>query len=118
MARGRKLSVSRIAALGILLLGSLALLRLLQLGRFESYYQEIRRIELIARGQEFDQDAPADPRDLAEYLEDRLTDLKCEAVKDFAEGGLKGEGLMAGIVALVNDTRDSLARVASTKHQR
>ena len=82
-------------------------LRLLQLRRFESYYQEVRRIELIARGQETDPGAPAEPRDLMAYLENRLTDLKCEAVKDFAEGGLKGEGLMAGIVALVNDTRDS-----------
>ena len=84
-------------------------LRLLQLRRFESYYQEVRRIELVARGQESDPEAPADPRDLMAYLENRLTDLKCEAVKDFAEGGLKGEGLMAGIVALVNDTRDSSA---------
>ena len=51
------------------------------------------------------------------YLEDRLTDLKCEAVKDFAEGGLKGEGLMAGIAALVNDTRDSLAQSRSRSNR-
>jgi hypothetical protein len=29
---------------------------------------------------------------------------------DFAAGGLKGEGLLQGIVALINDTRDFLAR--------
>ena len=46
------------------------------------------------------------------YLELRLNDLKCEALKDFADGGMKGEGLMSGIAALVNDTRDSLARIA------
>jgi TRAP-type uncharacterized transport system substrate-binding protein len=87
-------------------------LRLRQLRRFELYYQEIRRIELIARGQEIDPSAPADPEARREYLEDRLLDLKSDALKDFAEGGLKGESLMSGIVALVNDTRNSLRGIA------
>src|SRR5207248_3817979 len=77
-------------------------LRLRQLRRFESYYHEIRRIELIARGQEADPRAPADPVALRNYLEGKLLDLKSQALQDFAEGGLKGEGLMSGIVALVN----------------
>ena len=89
-------------------------LKLRQLRRFEAYYQEIRRIELIARGQEDDPNAPpADrPAERMVYLEHRLNDLKCEALKDFADGGMKGEGLMSGIAALVNDTRDSLGRIA------
>jgi TRAP-type uncharacterized transport system substrate-binding protein len=86
-------------------------LRIRQLRRFEAYYHEIRKIELIARGQEFDPQAPADPPALREYLEGRLLDLKSHALKDFAEGGLKGEGLMSGIVSLVNDTRASLERL-------
>lgn len=85
-------------------------LRVLQLRRFESYYQEIRRIELLARGQETDPAAPTDPAALRDYLEGRLLDLKSQAITDFAEGGLKGEILMAGIVALINDTRETLAR--------
>jgi TRAP-type uncharacterized transport system substrate-binding protein len=89
-------------------------LRLRQLRRFESYYQEIRRLELIARGQEVDPAAPADPAARRAYLEDRLLDLKCRALQDFANGGLKGEGLMSGIVSLVNDTRTSLARLSPT----
>jgi hypothetical protein len=36
-------------------------------------------------------------------------DLTSEAVRHFAEGGLKGEGLLSVIAALVNDTRNSLA---------
>jgi hypothetical protein len=40
----------------------------------------------------------------------RLSSLKCQVLEDFAEGGLKGEGLVAGIIALINDTRESLAR--------
>ena len=56
-------------------------------------------------------------------LLDRLDDLKSEATRDFAEGGLRGEGLLAGVIALINDTRSSLtagnrtpasARFAST----
>jgi hypothetical protein len=43
------------------------------------------------------------------YLLDRLDDLKSEAIRDFADGGLKGEGVRAGVTALVNDTRSSLA---------
>ena len=88
-------------------------LRLRQLRRFEAYYHEIRRIELVARGQEADPQAPGDRLDLHRYLEGRLLDLKSQVLKDFAEGGLKGEGLMSGIVALVNDTRASLDRLAS-----
>jgi hypothetical protein len=89
-------------------------LRLRQLRRFESYYQEIRHLELIARGQETDPAAPADPVARRCYLEDRLLDLKSRALQDFASGGLRGEGLMSGIVSLVNDTRASLARLAPT----
>jgi hypothetical protein len=90
-------------------------LKLRQLRRFESYYHEIRRIELIARGLENEPGVPplSRPAERASYLEDRLNALKCEALKDFADGGLKGEGLMSGIAALVNDTRDSLDRLAA-----
>jgi hypothetical protein len=84
-------------------------LRILQLRRFESYYHEVRRIVQVARGLEEDPDAPTDPDARRGYLLDRLDDLKSEAVRDFAEGGLKGEGLLAGVIALVNDTRSSLA---------
>lgn len=90
-------------------------LRLRQLRRFESYYQEIRRLELIARGQENDPAAPTEPSARRAYLEDRLLDLKSRALQDFANGGLKGEGLMSGIVSLVNDTRTSLARLAPSE---
>jgi hypothetical protein len=91
------------------LLGVYGFLRLLQLRRFESYYQEVRRIVQVARGLENDPDAPTDPDARRAYLLDQLDDLKSEAVRDFADGGLKGEGLLAGVVALVNDTRSSLA---------
>jgi hypothetical protein len=91
------------------ILGLYGFLRILQLRRFELYYQEVRRIVQVARGREDDPHAPPDPDARRAYLLDRLDDLKSEAIRDFADGGLKGEGLLAGVVALVNDTRSSLA---------
>jgi hypothetical protein len=103
--------------LGALVSGMVAMygiLRLRQLRRFEAYYKAIRRLELIARGQETDAAVPAEPAARRAYLEDHLLDLKSRALADFANGGLKGEGLMMGIVSLVNDTRASLARLTPT----
>jgi TRAP-type uncharacterized transport system substrate-binding protein len=91
-------------------------LRLRNLKRFESYYREIGQIEMIARGLEDDPAAPADAPSLRSHLEGRLTTLKCKVLKDFAEGGLKGEGLMAGIIALINDTRESLAGMVTARN--
>jgi hypothetical protein len=91
------------------ILGLYGFLRIVQLRRFESYYQEVRRIVQVARGLEDDPGAPPDPDARRAYLLDQLDDLKSEAIRDFADGGLKGEGLLAGVVALVNDTRSSLA---------
>jgi hypothetical protein len=91
------------------ILGLYGFLRILQLRRFESYYEEVRRIVQVARGLEDDPDAPPDADARRAYLMDQLDDLKSEAIRDFADGGLKGEGLLAGVVALINDTRSSLA---------
>jgi hypothetical protein len=85
------------------------LVRIRQARRFEHYFHEIRKIELVASGVEADPDAPEGTAERLRYLEAKLNDLKCRAVMDFAAGGLKGEGLMQGIVALINDTRNSLA---------
>jgi TRAP-type uncharacterized transport system substrate-binding protein len=98
--------------IGAFLSGALAVysyLRLRNLKRFEEYYHEVGQIEMIARGLEQDPAAPTEVASLRSHLEDRLTALKCKVLKDFAVGGLKGEGLMAGIIALINDTRLSLA---------
>jgi hypothetical protein len=92
-------------------------LRLRNLRRFEAYYREIGQIEMIARGLEDDPAAPIDLLSLRSYLEGRLTSLKCKVLEDFAAGGLKGEGLMAGIIALINDTRESLAGLVTARNE-
>lgn len=94
-----------IGALASGCVGLYGVLRILQLRRFEAYYTEVRRIAMVARGAEHDPEAPLEPLRRRHYLLDELDDLKSEAVRDFAEGGLKGEGLLAGVVALINDTR-------------
>jgi TRAP-type uncharacterized transport system substrate-binding protein len=93
----------------------LGLLRLRNLNRFEFYYREIEQIEILARGLEGDPTAPSDLPSLRAHLEGRLTSLKCQVLEDFAAGGLKGEGLMAGIIALINDTRESLAGMVTAR---
>lgn len=90
-------------------------LRLRSLYRFESYYREIGGIEMVAYGLQEDPAAPADLGSRRVYLEAKLTALKCKVLEDFAEGGLRGEGLMASIIALINDTRGSLAGMTGAR---
>jgi TRAP-type uncharacterized transport system substrate-binding protein len=82
--------------------------RLRRLRRFEAFYRKIGQIDRQAQGLEVDPEAPTDPELLRAHLEGRLTTLRHEALEDFREGGLKGEGLLMGILALINDTRKSL----------
>ena len=91
------------------LIAAYSFLRLRTVRRFEAYYREIGRIDFLARRIEVDPGAPTDPHALRAFLEDRLTTLKHDVLMDFAEGGLQGEGLMAGIIALINDTRESIS---------
>jgi hypothetical protein len=108
-----------IGGIGAFISGMIAFygfLRLRNLHRFESYYREIGQIEMIASGLEDDPAAPTDVPSLQAHLERRLTNLKCKVLEDFAEGGLKGEGLMVGIIALINDTRKSLAGMVTVRN--
>jgi TRAP-type uncharacterized transport system substrate-binding protein len=90
-------------------------LRLRSLYRFESYYREIGEIEMIACGLQEGTAAPTDPELRRVYLEGKLTALKCKVLEDFANGGLTGEVLMASLIALINDTRGSLAGLATAR---
>jgi hypothetical protein len=105
--------------IGAFLSGAIAFygfLRLRNLRRFEAYYREIEQIEMLAGGLEDDSAAPTDVTSLRAHLAGRLTALKCKVLKEFAEGGLIGEGLMASIVALINDTRESLAGMVAARN--
>jgi hypothetical protein len=90
-------------------------MRLRKLRRFVAYYHEIGHIDMVARGLEVDSDAPTEPKALRPHLETRLTQLKHDVIEEFAEGGLQGEGLLAGLIALINDTRESLRNMEARK---
>ena len=93
-------------------------LRLRKLRRFEAYYHEISQIERIASGLEQDPEAPTTPDALRTYLEKRLSALRSRVLEDFADGGLMGESLVAGIIAAIHDTRSTLPlALASRKEQ-
>jgi hypothetical protein len=105
-------------SLGAFLSGAIAFygfLRLRHLNRFKSYYDELGQIEMIAAGLKEPPAALHDVASLRSHLERQLITLKCKVLEDFAAGGLKGEGLMAGIIALINDTRESLVRMVTAE---
>ncbi|HVK10185.1 MAG TPA: hypothetical protein VM597_15565, partial [Gemmataceae bacterium] len=105
-----------LGGVGTLITGLFALysyMRLRKLKRFEVYYRDIGRIDMIARGLEVDPELPTELEALRVHLEVQLARLKHNAITDFAEGGLQGEGLLAGLIALLNDTRESLAAIGA-----
>lgn len=86
-----------------------------RLRQFETFFQEVRRVELVARGVEIDPDAPTEREALRVCLEKRLSDLKCRALEQFTEGDLKAEGLMAGLLTLITDTRAALPQLLASR---
>jgi TRAP-type uncharacterized transport system substrate-binding protein len=71
---------------------------------------QINRIERLLHGSEFDESAPTLPRELLEYLESRLSQVKQAAIEDYAAGRLDGDEALVGILTLVADTRHLLAQ--------
>lgn len=90
------------------IVGLVTFLRIRKLRRFESYYRELSRIELTARQKLSDPDCPNDAAARRAYLDSRLSALQCRVYHDFARGRLRGENLLADIVGMINDTRESL----------
>jgi hypothetical protein len=115
-------TIGRVAGgLGALASAAIALftfLHLRKLRRFEAYYHEISQIERVASGQEWDPEAPMTLDALRMYLQNRLSALRSRVLEDFADGGLMGESLVAGIIAAIHDTRSTLPlALASRKDQ-
>jgi len=79
--------------------------------RFEHYFHEIRRIELIARGVQVDSAAPTSRPELLMYLRNKISDLRNEAIVEFARGRMQGESLMLSIFTLAKDTNEYLSMV-------
>jgi hypothetical protein len=114
------LLVKLAGAVGAFASGVIALytfMRLRKLRRFEAYYHEISQIERIASGLEQDPEAPLGAGDLSTYLQKRLSALRSRVLEDFADGGLMGEALVAGIIAAIHDTRSTLPLALASRDE-
>lgn len=91
--------------------GALSLYGLLRRKRVRKpsdYYAEIRKIEMIAGGTDTDETAPIQPKEFVKYLDDRLLRLRQDLIEDICEGRIKGEQVIANILALLKDARRNL----------
>lgn len=75
------------------------------------YFAEIRRVDLIARGVEADSTAPIKLNELVKYLDDRLLKLRQELIEDICEDRIKGDQVIANILALLKDARRNLPQL-------
>jgi hypothetical protein len=106
-------------------LGLYGFLRIVQLRRFESYYEELRRIVQVARGLEDDPDAPPDPDAARAYLVDQLDNLytdsrsrdgPAEFLKGYA-GNLQTDAY-ASYESVVKESEGKIIAVGCWAHMR
>jgi TRAP-type uncharacterized transport system substrate-binding protein len=74
------------------------------------YLRKIDQIERLVRGDEQEANAPALPRELVDYLETRLVEVKQAAIDDYARRRLQGDEAFIGILTLIADARHLLAQ--------
>lgn len=79
------------------------------------YFSAIRQVDMIARGAAADESAPMKPDEFILYLDDRLLRLRQDLIGDICEGNLKGDQVIANILALLKDTRANLQRLREGK---
>jgi len=72
------------------------------------YYDSIRKIEELARTLDQDPATAATACELLDDLDERLSKLRQNLIEDICEGRIKGEQLIANILALLNDVRGGL----------
>ena len=75
------------------------------------YYAEIRKLDLLTHGAEIDSTGPVQPKQLVPYLDDRLLKLRQSLIEDICEGRIKGDQVIANILALLKDARLNLPKL-------
>ena len=103
-----------LSALGTFRAGALSLYGLLWRKRARKpsdYYAEIRKLDLLANGTEIDSTVVNQPKQLVPYLDDRLLKIRHELIEDICEGRIKGDQVIANILALLKDARRSLPKL-------
>lgn len=97
---------------GLFSAGALSFFALLRTRKNKSagdYLNEIRQIELIARGLESDSEAPRDTVALARHLDERLAKLKSELIHACCNKEFKNEMMLLNILTILVDTRQQVA---------
>lgn len=97
---------------GLFSAGALSFFALLRTRKNKSagdYLNEIRQIELIARGLESDNEAPKETVALASYLDSRLAKLKSELIHACCNKEFKNEMMLLNILTILVDTRQQVA---------
>lgn len=111
-------TITRILTIfGAVSAGALAVCGLLwrkKIRRPADYFAEIRKVELIAHGVQADARAPIKPVELVKYLDDRLVRLRHQLIEDICEDHIKGDQVIANILALLKDAQRNLHRLAES----
>lgn len=97
---------------GLFSAGALSFFALLRTRKNKSagdYLNEIRQIELIARGLESDSEAPKETVALARHLDERLAKLKSELIHACCNKEFKNEMMLLNILTILVDTRQQVA---------
>jgi TRAP-type uncharacterized transport system substrate-binding protein len=101
-----------LSVVGASIAGCLALwgfIRGLRAVQPDVHLRQVNRIERLLNGSELDESCPTIPRELLAYLEARLSQVKHDAIDDYASGRLDGDEALVGILTLIADTRHLLA---------
>ena len=75
------------------------------------YYAEIRKLDLLTHGAEIDSTVPVQPNQRVSYLDERLLKLRQSLIEDICEGRIKGDQVIANILALLKDARLNLPKL-------
>lgn len=116
MEMGKKV----MSAFGLFSAGALSFFALLRTKKNKSagdYLQEIRQIDLIARGIISDSQAPKDAKALVQYLDNRLAKLKSELIHDCCNKKFKNEMMLLNILTILVDTRKQLTTLLSKEDE-
>ncbi|MGD9634529.1 MAG: hypothetical protein AB7G28_20255 [Pirellulales bacterium] len=79
------------------------------------YLEEIRKIDLLASGQQVEGSSSLPPAKLAQQLDVRLTQLKEQIIQDYCSNRVQGEMTLLSILSILSDTRTQL-RVSPGRH--
>lgn len=102
------------SAFGIFSAGALSFFALLRTKQYKSagdYLNEIRQIDLIARGLVSDSQAPKESVALARHLDERLAKLKSELIQDCCNKKFKNEMMLLNILTILVDTRQQIMQL-------